>query len=107
MYNIGSFFLRGSGYRIDNLDIRDEPVAAFGYRLNVFRAARPCFQHSSDLGNILSQVVLFHEFVWPDHAKQIFFAENGPVVLDETEESIERFRRQHDDLVSRHEQTSS
>src|SRR5262245_53100833 len=90
-----TFLLRNNRRRVVNLDIRNKTVAALGNGLDVFRVARLVFENPSDLRYVLSQIVLFYELVPPDHPQKIFFAQNRPVVFDQSEESVERLRRQH------------
>jgi hypothetical protein len=77
----------------------DEPVAAFGHRIDVADAVDALSERLSQRGDVLSEVVLFDETIWPHTFDQFVFGDDMPAKLDEDEQRVEGFGGEGDDVA--------
>ena len=72
----------------------DESVAAPWHGHDITMLVPIPAEHSTENGNILTEIIFFHHSVRPDCLHQGFFIQNHFAVLDHIEQRVKRFGRE-------------
>jgi len=75
-------------------DRREKAVSAPGDSLDVVLVATIIAERPPESGNVLGEIILFDERVWPDGLDQLALLKHMSALLHQRQENVERLRRQ-------------